>query len=111
MVENRWIDVENKSNNRWVDVSNSTATSSTISNLPAGNYSVTVSMFNGSYSLDTTLVVAQNPQMALDSITSTAEACATANNGTLTVGVTNGSPTYFYNCGPVSGYSNNQSFQ
>ncbi|MCX6258848.1 MAG: PKD domain-containing protein [Bacteroidia bacterium] len=89
----------------------STATSSTISNLAAGTYSVTVSMFSGAYSLDTTFIITQNAQMALDSISSTPEACASANNGTLTVGITNGTPTYFFNCGPVSGYTNNDSFQ
>jgi len=94
-----------------VILSNTNDNSSTITNLNAGNYTVTVSMFNGAYTLDTTFTITQNPQMSVAQLGTTPEACAAANNGTLTVEVTNGTPTYFYSIGNFTGASNETSYQ
>ena len=80
-----------------VTVTNTIDSVNTITNIPAGTYGVTVSSNGGSYTLDTTFVITQNPQMFVD-VGSLPETCPGASDGSVTVSLTNGFSPFIFSC-------------
>ncbi len=83
----------------------------TVNNLAAGTYGVTVSSIGGSYVLDTTFTITQNPQLLLD-LGTLPETCPGASDGSITIALTNGYPPFIFSCSsqPSSPPSNSPSY-
>lgn len=70
-------------------------TTISLSNLPAGNYSVTVTALNGIYAIDTTITITQNPQITVNTF-SNPESCLGHLDGDITSIVSNGIPPFTF---------------
>lgn len=85
---------------------------SSIGNLPTGNYSVTVSTLGGQYEIDTVFHIFQNPQMGI-SLNGSPESCDGAEDGTVVATLTNGIMPFIYeipNTMPFSTASSTHTF-
>jgi gliding motility-associated-like protein len=77
-----------------------TATTSTVSNLCAGNFSVTLSDDEGC-EVDSTFTITEPDVLDVQVLDATDETCTVGNDGTATLGVTGGTPAYTYDWGIV----------
>ncbi len=96
-----------------VSITGTTDSTSSIGNLTAGHYSVTVSTLGGQYDLDTSFTISQNPQMSI-SVSGTPESCITAEDGTVTATLVNGIMPFTYaipNTIPFSTAASTHSFE
>jgi SprB repeat/Secretion system C-terminal sorting domain len=77
---------------------NNGATTQNISNLASGNYTCTITDVNGCSVVSSTITITQPAApLAINNVTSNNLTCANANNGSITLTVSGGTPPYTYN--------------